>query len=235
MRTTIKNPKPPVADAHATGDEAPGVAGVGPGADGRDVQPQLGKWMPVRVTLRSKYNEYLLPKLAYIDRLRNGLILAYPVKIYTIPAELSFVIDPELIKTPLKNINKYSIIELDSDFEALARITVRETKKPLTEIYSWSTRVLSIEMLKPREPLRRYDRLVIVSLPVKAVGSGAIRNVEVADESAKHVIWRTRNSSPTGNHAILYLVFLAPPNERIKINYQWHGAKRPLVDETLEL
>ncbi len=198
----------------------------------------FGKWIPISVSMRSKYNytEFLPPKLAFIERLKNGMVIAHPIRIYAIPAPICFVIDPKLIKTPLDNIKKFSIIELENDFDALARITIRETKKPLTIHFKEPAKTLNIELIKPREFLRPIlHKLVIISLPVKNVGSGAVRKADVDERSAEYLIWSVSNASPTGNHAIQYLVFLAPPNEKIRIHYTWHGAKKLLVDEFIEL
>ena len=154
-----------------------------------------------------------------VDKTKTGLLMCYPRKRYSIPATIRYIVHPSLVEND--RIKKVV---------AVARITVYHDVK-LTK-YNHYADVLNIELLPPKRPETkpRYH-LVVSAFEGKSTGVGSYRKIEVV-KGKEHIIWRTANSSASGNHWIEYLVALIPPNEDVLLceNYR---SSRGNIDEYL--
>jgi len=187
----------------------------------------LNKWMPVQLDVRIPlYHKDTLKK--------NGLLLLYPMKKYSIPAQIRFIAHPDLtIDT------KYyyaDAIMLKKNEIAVARFTLVDS--PLTKLFraiDEKSLVLNIELLPPKRDTKPRHRLLIVSLDGKEVGSGAAQWSRII-EGKEWLIWIARNVSGSyGTHWVKYYVFMTPINKKVKIEWNWHGQKIPMAHEVYEV
>jgi len=147
-----------------------------------------------------------------VDRTKTGLLMCYPAKRYSIPAAIRYIIHPSLLENDRI---KKSV--------AIARITVYHDVK-LTK-YNHYADVLNVELLPPKriDTMPRY-RLIVDCFECKSTGIGSYRKIEII-RGKEHVIWRTSNSSSSGNHWIDYIVALLPPDADILLQENYRSSR----------
>lgn len=176
-----------------------------------------GKWMPVEVVMD------LDVPIVVRDKLRNGLLLCYPRKVYAIPAPLRFVIDPRLIE----GVEGYEwVVKIPRRFKAVVRITVR--KALLTKRSTIPVHVLNIEMLKPREDFETKKRLVVTSRHGRRTRMGGLTDQRYNIPP----MYACMNASSSARHWVNWRVWLIDIEEGL-VEQEVRISNRGNVSETL--
>jgi len=187
----------------------------------------FGKWIPVRVTA---YNT-LLKK---IDILKNGLWLMYTDKQYSIPPNIRFIVQPELLKQKeseyaLENTealvrfrvypsNKNSFIDAN---KVLGDKTTEKSKLKFAD----TTKTLSIELIKSSSSIIPRYRLILIRIFGKRTNSGTYRLLNCVS-GCENILWTSLEVSGGGTHWYYNLVLFLKRNQKTTLEYECRSEKK---------
>jgi len=151
---------------------------------------------------------------AYIDvhiagRTPSGLFIAYPPKVYAIPANMRFFVHGSLLQGQFLRFNAPAVARMLVDRGVLL------TKK------GYTSDVLTIHLLEPNRPTEPEHKLVVAAFHESEGGEKA-----VVDKGLKHLVFKAQNLSADRKRSISYLVFLAPVEEEIKVRHTYKKRAR---------
>jgi len=164
---------------------------------------------------------------------KNGLWVLYPPKRYSIPPRLRFIVHPELLEitteTMVSTSERYpSKQSLEKRLQGTFEIVMKQPFKVWTKAYVVRIKQVPALVKVDKEngnvfiiPRKKNDepkmKLVFAGFDIKSTAMGA----RIWWEFNINPIYTSVNSSGTGNHGILWAIWLVNVNQRILAKMHW--------------